>query len=75
MVAGEAIVSATREEIVKLALAMHEAFEGPEGLGQELNCYDCGRWPDGNTPDFHPEPGQACYDLAAAILAEMEKLP
>jgi hypothetical protein len=75
MVAGEAIVSATREEIVKLALAMHEAFEGPEGLGQELNCYDCGRWPDGNTPDYHPEPGQICYDLAAAILAEMEKLP
>ena len=66
-------MNATREEIVKLALAIHEVFDGPAGVGNELNCYDCAKWPDENTPDFQPEPGQVCYDLAAAILAEMKK--
>ena len=53
-----------------LALAMHEAVNGPVG-GVELDCYSCARWPDANTPDYDPKPGDVCFDFAVAILAAL----
>lgn len=62
----------TKREIRRIATALHEAFEGPAGIGNELNCYSCATWPDDNTPGYDPKPGDPCYELAAATLACLE---
>jgi len=68
---------AERLDIRALALALHE-WEG-SAEGGELNCYTCAQWPDDNTPDYQPKPGDVCWDgavdLAAAYRAALEGEP
>lgn len=55
------------EAIRVLALALHEWEHGP--TGGELLCFSCARWPDENTPDRQPAPGDICWESASDILS------
>jgi hypothetical protein len=59
-------------DIRTLALALHE-WEGSAVAG-ELNCYTCAQWPDDNTPDYQPKPGDMCWDGAEVIAQEYGRL-
>lgn len=68
---AEAIVQQDRWVRVRsLALALHEAFEGPAGIGQELNCWHFAEEADSPRPD--PEPGDTCWELAEAMVVELD---
>jgi hypothetical protein len=66
-----ASVAGREDEVVHLAVVLHEVDAGPEGVGHELNCY-CGE-EDKNDPYgwvFRPAPNTGCWKIAAAILVK-----
>jgi hypothetical protein len=60
-------------DVVRLALALHE-WEGEGTFGGELNCFSCAQWLDDNTPNRQPKPGDVCWESAAFIAREYDRL-